>query len=142
MGMRLLCGLFPPTTTAFGADILQSLQPDSIVALKLWRIYVQNVDPVFKILHIPTVQASMVEAIADPDHVDDSTHALMFAIYFAAVTSLGSEEALELFGRDCSSLLGRFEQGLDAALLRTDLLGCPELRSLQAFTIYLVSSAE
>ena len=55
-------------------------------------MYQENVDPVIKILHVPTISKLIREARTNLDNISPSAEALMFAIYFAAVNSLEESE--------------------------------------------------
>ncbi|UPL03072.1 hypothetical protein LCI18_014006 [Fusarium solani-melongenae] len=115
------------------------LYPDSQLALRLWDVYVKSVDPVLKILHIPTVQSTVVATILDPRSANRSTLALTFAIYYAAVTALchnDSDDSIDLPWEN-SVLLGRYRAALDRLLVTPDVMSWPEIADLQAFAIYV-----
>jgi hypothetical protein len=119
------------------------LYPDTQLALQLWNVYVKSVDPVVKVLHIPTVQSAVVATILDPRSAQSSTLALTFAIYYAAVTALCYDDnSKEDFGLpwEKSVLLERYKTALNRLLIRPDLLNGPQLADLQALAIYVVSA--
>jgi hypothetical protein len=107
--------------------------------MQLWRAFVTNVDPIAKILHIPTTQAIVFAAISNANHVDEDLSALLFSIYFAATTSLTSTDAANLLGQSKSTALNKFKQGLEHSLEGANTLDTPSMKSLQAMTIYLMS---
>lgn len=115
--------------------------PDTQLALRLWNVYVKSVDPVLKILHIPTVQSTIVETILDPKSAQSSVVALTYAIYFAAITALcyDDDEPTVLPGEK-PVLLKHYKKALDQLLMPTELMKRPELVSLQALAIYAVST--
>lgn len=116
--------------------------PDTQLALRLWDVYVKSVDPVIKILHIPTVQSAVLATILDPRSSQPSTMALTFAIYYAAVTVLcddNSDEHVDL-PLEKPVLLKRYQTVLDRLLVTPDLMSRPEMQDLQALAIYVVSS--
>ena len=118
--------------------------PDTQLALRLWNVYIESVDPVLKILHIPTAQFIVVATILDPRTAPSSAVALTFAIFFAAVTALCHDKNNERFGLpyEKSILLKRYKESLDRLLLVTDLMNRPELTALQALAIYVVSNED
>lgn len=67
--------------------------------------------------------------------------ALMFAIYFAAVTSLPPDECMIQFGQPKSDLLTRYRYGTEQALVQAHLLTSSEMVTLQALVIYLVRTS-
>ena len=110
--------------------------------MQLWQAFVTNVDPIVKILHIPTTQATVYAAINSPSNIKADLGALLFSIYFAATTSLTSAAAANLLGEDKGIALTKFKQGLEQSLAAANILDTPSILSLQAMTIYLVSILE
>ncbi|KAI9826474.1 MAG: hypothetical protein M1819_007367 [Sarea resinae] len=120
------------------SDVLE-FYPDPQLALRLWTVYVKSVDPVLKILHLPTAQSAVVATILDPKSAGSATVALTFSIYFAAVTALGHDdknEPIEL-PEEKPVLLKRYKMSLDRLLMVTDLMNRPEMTALQALAIYV-----
>jgi hypothetical protein len=50
-----------------------------------FQVYAQKVDPLLKLLHLPSLEKMMKEAANDLDSLVTSEEALLFAIYFAVV---------------------------------------------------------
>lgn len=120
----------------------RSYYPSRWHAMQLWQAFVTNVDPIAKILHIPTTQATVYAAINSPHDLKEDLNALLFSIYFAAATSLDPAAAANLLGEDKSIALNKYKQGLEQSLAAANILDTPSIRSLQAMTIYLVSILE
>lgn len=122
------------------SDVLE-FYPDAQLALRLWNVYVKSVDPVVKVLHIPTAQSTVLATIMEPRSAPSSTVALTFAIYFAAVTALCHDNTQEPIDLLCErkALLKRYKTALDRLLMVTDLMNRPDMPALQALAIYVVS---
>ena len=120
------------------------LYPDTKLGLCLWDVYVKSVDPVIKILHIPSIQSSIISAILTPKLAASSTIVLTFSIYYAAVTSLYHDELHEVaeFHWDRLELLRRFRTALDRLLFTADIITRPSLVQLQALAIFAVSALQ
>lgn len=58
----------------------------------LWSVYLENVEPLAKILHVPSMEKIFREARKGNAKLSPPDEALIFAIYFAAVTSLDPED--------------------------------------------------
>lgn len=135
---------FPDTLFIFGgrtpATNLRSLHPIASGIALLCTIYFQNVDPVFKVLHRPTVQVSISAAAdnLDAGPLDAAQEALMFSMYFAATTSMTQEQCQNHLGQDREKLLAQFKYGAEMALANAHFLSSTELKSLVAFVIYVV----
>lgn len=120
-----------------GVDMLV-LHPQQQHAHMFWEIYKENVDPLVKVLHIPTFEPVLLEAIADPEKVPKSLEPLMFAIYYGAVTSMTAKECKEKLGEDRMPLLNRYRFGLEQGLARANFLFCDEMILLQAFVVFMI----
>jgi hypothetical protein len=113
----------------------QALQPSQWQAIQLWQTFLGRVDPVAKVLHIPSTQPRFFAAINQPQNVSADTQALLFAICFAATTALVSDDPLR---QEIHSDIRRYQQGFEVALYRSSFLDSPTLTSLQAMAIYQV----
>ncbi|KAL3422001.1 fungal specific transcription factor [Phlyctema vagabunda] len=120
------------------ASDLQSLTPTRWQAAQLWQIFQNNVDPVVKILHIPTTQVDVFSAIADLETASGDMKALLFSIYFAATTTLSPTEVTNLLNQSREAALHKFKGALQQALSMSQILDSPSMKSLQALAIYIV----
>lgn len=118
---------------------LKSLQPDQWQATVLWHIFVTRVDPVLKVVHIPTTVTRVFGAISRPDSQGSDVHCLLFAIFFAATTARCSDEPAN---QQLRADLRRYQLGLELAMHHSSFLDSPTVTSLQALAIYLVSSSK
>lgn len=121
--------------------------PPSAHSVVLWQFFFKNVDFVCKILHRPTVNAyfSNLKALFDPStrrFKFKSLEAVTFAAYFAAVTSMSSEECLDYFGEEKDVLSARYKRYTERVLIQADYLNSLEITTLQGLTIYIVSVSE
>lgn len=122
------------------AHDVSSFLPSRRQAMLLWQSYRNNVDPLIKVLHIPTLEPVIFAAINDIKHAPPDVTALLFSIYFAAVTSLGSPETHIIVGHDRQSALQTYQRGLEVSLHMASFLDLPTIRSLQAMSIYQVNT--
>ena len=107
----------------------------------LFRIYFQRVDPLFKVLHEPTMAGLMLkgEAYLGQRSDDPAVEALKFAIYYAAVTSYSDSSCKHTFSEDKSPLLTKYRFALEVYLAKADFLNSVKIEVIQALAIYLVS---
>ncbi|KAL1849629.1 hypothetical protein VTK73DRAFT_9841 [Phialemonium thermophilum] len=117
-----------------------SLHPSAIQIFQLWQVYINNVNPLLKISHVPTLQGQIVAAGADPSKISKPLEVLMFAIYFIAVTSMRDEEVQSTFGEDRAVLLGKYHNATQQALVNASFMKSTELMVLQAYFLYLLAA--
>lgn len=123
--------------SSVNVDML-ALHPPPEQIPKYWQLFKENVDPLVKLLHIPTIEPKILEAKDHLDHLPKGLEALMFSIYYGAITSLQKHETKQIFGLDQETLLARYRFGVEQALARARFLDTEEIIVLQAFVLFLV----
>ncbi len=120
---------------------LRLLHPSPQHMSLLGTFYSQNCDPMFKVLHIPSLEKLILNASSNIHEIPYGNYveAMLFAVYYCALTSLTQEECLQHFHEAREHLLARYRTGTETALANADLLNTTELGTLQALVIFLVS---
>lgn len=101
--------------------------------------FVERVDPMFKVLHVPTFWASVIETVNNPYQASKPLVALIFAVYFVVVSSLSEEEVQNVFGLAKSVAFARYRHATRQALAQAGLLTTSNPMVLQAYSVYVVS---
>jgi hypothetical protein len=118
---------------------LTDLHPTYEEAAKLWQAYVKNVEPLCKILHVPTV-AMMFDAVSKhPAGASKNEECLMFVIYYFAVFSMSDTDCIREFKNPRAQLLSRYQTTVIQALVNASWLKTTEMPILQAFTLFLIA---
>jgi hypothetical protein len=118
---------------------LSTLHPGQLQIFRLWQIYLENVDPLLKVTHSPTLQASIIDAASDMGNVSAALEALMFSIYCVSILSLAEDDCYSLFGSPRRDLLTNYQFGCRQALLKCEFLRSSDCDCLTALYLYLVS---
>lgn len=107
----------------------------------LCDIYLRNVDPVFKLLHRPSLRAYLHDnqPYLDYEPDDQAPATLALACYSAAVCTIDDSQCQLLFGLDKKSVFTDLQRETESALIRADFVITNDLTILQAYTIHLVS---
>ena len=127
--------LFPNALIAIDNTVLEfPLQQSKGVLLDVYRY---RVDPLFKILHWPTV-VNMIHSAKD-DPISPPVRALESAIYFTALCTMTDGEVETMLCGSESALLHQHRIATEVLIARKNLLQSPCLIALQAFVIYIVS---
>ncbi|OGM44606.1 fungal specific transcription factor, partial [Aspergillus bombycis] len=117
---------------------LETLHPSPAVIAFIWQTYLDVVDPVVKVFHVPTVQRQVVSVIRGRSNLDAPTECLIFAIYYSTVVTMSAVECREEFDEEKAVLLTRYRTGVEQALSRANFLRSLDLTVLQAFALYLI----
>lgn len=117
---------------------LKKLHPSPSQIFILWEVYKENIDPLVRILHRPSVKDILINASSNPDALSKSAEALLFAIYFGAVVSLEPSQCQSLLGESKQILVNRFRFATEQALARAGFLNSSSLMVLQAFVFFLI----
>lgn len=116
---------------------LKTLRPSPIHMFRLWQIFLDNVNPLSKVIHVPTLQKKIFTECA-AGKFSSGMETLMFSIYCAAITSMSSPACMEIFREPRPQLLMQYHAGAQKALANAQFLRSSDLLVLQGFAIYLV----
>ncbi|EEU35508.1 uncharacterized protein NECHADRAFT_88782 [Fusarium vanettenii 77-13-4] len=115
---------------------LPQLLPTSYRAF-CWKRYAESVDPLVKIIHRPSTRELMLVQVQDGQRLHPASMALIQSACLISITSMSEEDVIanlrcdkETLRRTCSA---RTEQALTAA----NFLDTRDLRTMQAFLLYL-----
>ncbi|KAK6064124.1 hypothetical protein SCUP234_13129 [Seiridium cupressi] len=118
---------------------LTALHPEPAHIFRLWQVYLDNVNPLLKATHTPTLQRSIIEATGNMSSITPTLEALMFSIYSVAISSLSVDDCQAIFGsRDELSI--RYQFGCQQALANCGFLRTDDRNCLTALYLYLVST--
>ena len=109
---------------------------------RLWQLYLDNVNPLLKITHTPSLQGLIIEAASDVTNINPALEALMFSIYCMAILSLEVDDCQAIFGSSKEDLATRFQFGCQQALINCGFLRSADRNCLTALYLYLVSLPE
>ncbi|KAJ5183961.1 hypothetical protein N7492_001577 [Penicillium capsulatum] len=118
---------------------ISAAHPEPVHIFRLWQIYLNNVDPLLKVTHAPSLQPRILEAASNITSIDPTLEALMFSIYCASILSLAVDECLSIFGLGKEDLLAKYQFACQHALLNCGFLRSESRESLTALYLFLVS---
>ncbi|KAJ5895218.1 hypothetical protein N7495_006909 [Penicillium taxi] len=143
IGANVAGGISPdPLTGAFlgSQQLILEYHPSHIEAMQLWKTYTENVEPICKVLHVPST-GKMVESISHhPEIASKTDECLLFAIYNCAVFSITEEQCVKQFSQERSTLIQNFHCAARQALVNASFLKTTEISVLQALYLFLLSS--
>ncbi|KAL6233618.1 hypothetical protein BDW75DRAFT_184788 [Aspergillus navahoensis] len=134
---------FEPADPLFGSQShpvdLSSEHPEPPQIFCLWQIYLDNVDPLLKVTHTPTLQGRVVEAVANLKGITPMLEALMFGIYCMAILSLMPDDCEARLGSPRDELLAHYQRCCRQALINSGFLRSDDRECLTALFFYLMS---
>lgn len=107
----------------------------------LLDVFLRQVDPIFKILHRPSLCAFLLEGkqYLNYDRGHPAPVALAAAVFYAASVTLSDEQSIGLCGERKETVVAKYKNEAKSALMKVDFLATNELTVLQAFVLSLVS---
>jgi len=117
---------------------LSALHPAPAQLFKLWQIYQENVDPLLKVTHGPSLQARIVDAMGSLQTIDPTLEALLFSVYSMAILSIDRASCYAMFGAAQDDLLSGYQFGCQQALLSCGVFKSNDREGLTALFLYLV----
>ncbi|KAK7186692.1 hypothetical protein DPSP01_001046 [Paraphaeosphaeria sporulosa] len=118
---------------------LRTFHPSPGQIFKLWQVYLDNINPLIKVFHAPSVQQIISNASGNLDDVPKNVECLMFGIYCTAVESLGNSECIAIMGSPKDVVSQRFKTAGHLALIRSSFLKTSDPMVLQALVLYITS---
>jgi hypothetical protein len=113
--------------------------PEPVQIFRLWQIYLENVNPILKVTHTPSLQGRIIQAASKLTDINPNLEALMFSIYCMSILSLGTEDCQTMFNSTQEQLLVRYQFGCQQALRNCNFLRTEDRECLTALYLYLVS---
>lgn len=132
-------GLFFEPEYNYKSENLTSLHLSFEILPKLKEIYVDRVDPLIKVLHLPTFWAALSNGLRHPQNLSKSFEAVVFAFYLATISALREDECQTFFGAQKSILYSRYRVATRQALVNAGFLSTSSLMTLRAYAVYIVS---
>ncbi|KAH6886292.1 putative C6 transcription factor [Thelonectria olida] len=120
---------------------LSPSHPEQVQIFRLWQIYMDNVNPLLKVTHTPTLQPRIIDAASDVANISPALEALMLSIYCISVVSLDEGGCIRLFRSPRNQLLAGYQSACQQALLKCSLWRSCDVDGLTALYLYLVSVA-
>lgn len=129
---ELLCNALLSTAT------IEDLVPEPVHALKLWQLFLDRVNPLFKVVHVPSIQPVVLEGAMNMMSIPHNQQALLFSIYSTASLSLSESESIQLLGMTREAAVQSFIAGTKIALVRCNFLKNYDMTALQALVHFMV----
>ncbi|KAI0158032.1 hypothetical protein GGR52DRAFT_184191 [Hypoxylon sp. FL1284] len=126
-----------PEANSFDRGLTDAMFPMPSQMLFIWRTYIENIDPLVKVLHIPTMTAVLERCRGQIRTLDADMLSLFACISFAAIQSMPPEDVLLNFGMDKKTLLSSYRRGAEQTLSNADVINTTSLAPVQALAIYL-----
>ncbi|KAL5115318.1 hypothetical protein ACEQ8H_006763 [Pleosporales sp. CAS-2024a] len=125
--------------TATSQSALRPLHPDPVQIFKLWQRYLDNINPLVKLFHAPTVQLLISFGSGNLDEIPRNLEALLFGIYCIALESMADSDCISVLGASKYSARKRFRAGAQLALVNASLMKTSDMMVLQAFVLFILS---
>jgi len=123
----------PPSNKSF-----IDLHPNPVHIFRLWQIFLDNINPVTKILHAPTFQKTVMEACSDMTSASQPIQLILFAVYALSISSISDSDCQNTFGESRRTILERYQSAIRQMFINNMLLKRSNFLFIQAFVLYLV----
>ena len=103
----------------------------------LLDVFEENMNIIMHVVHMPSIRKMVRSSRGSKPQIAFKHQALLFSIYYAAITSMEDEDVLANFGATKTDLNLKFRRGLEQTLARADFLNDPDIVHVQTLTIFL-----
>lgn len=108
------------------------------VLCTLKDIYVDRIDPLMKIMHMPTFWTSVLQAVERGEQVSKPIEAIIFCFYFGTISILQEKECEKLFKQSKKALFAKYRALARHTLKKAELISTSSPMTLRAFCVFLV----
>ena len=119
------------------AHSLRSFHPPFSQLIILLEIFKENVAPLVRIFHMPSMIQVFWNSIASLDSLDKDTETLLFTIYYAAIISLTPEQCQAQLGESRPTALAKYRFAVEQSMARANLLNTQSVVLIQAAVLFL-----
>ncbi|KAG6085771.1 hypothetical protein E4U33_001106 [Claviceps sp. LM78 group G4] len=116
---------------------IEDLVPEPVHALKLWQLFLDRVNPLFKVVHVPSIQPVVLEGAMNMMSMPHNQQALLFSIYSTASLSMSESESVQVLGMTREAAVQSFLAGTKIALVRSNFLKNYNMTVLQALVHFM-----
>lgn len=114
------------------------LWPTSAHVFRLWQIYIERVNPLSKVIHVPSLQPYLVEACVGMENIPQNIQGLLFAIFLMAIVAMREGETHEYLGMPRDQAFTRFSSGTRRTLQNQEFFCKNDLVIVQTLAVYTV----
>ncbi|KXJ92612.1 fungal-specific transcription factor domain-domain-containing protein [Microdochium bolleyi] len=122
-----------------GTGNVENLHPQTAHVIQLWQTFLERINPLTKIIHVPSLQPLVAEAATHPMSMPKNVEALLFSIYLMAAVSMSDEECLLRLGYSKVEAVERFSRGVRLTLMKIGILRFHDMVVLQALVFFMLS---
>ncbi|KAG5981011.1 hypothetical protein E4U55_003404 [Claviceps digitariae] len=118
---------------------IEDLVPEPVHAFKLWQLFLDRVNPLLKVVHVPSAQPVVLEGAINMMSLPHHQQALVFSIYVIASLSMTESESIQMLGLSREAAAQKFLAGTKVALIRFNFLKNYNMTALQALVHLMYS---
>lgn len=116
-------------------------QPSSVETMSLWQYFIDRVNPLLKIVHIPSLEPYVLRAAVGMHLVPTEQQALLHSIFAMAVISMSDQECYDLLGYSRDTMLKAYGTHTKRALIKYNHMENYTMVTLQTLILYLVRTS-
>ncbi|KAF2149699.1 hypothetical protein K461DRAFT_231326 [Myriangium duriaei CBS 260.36] len=113
--------------------------PSAALTSILWFTFLDNVDPVTKIVHVPTTSKIVDSVVRDIHAASAKSISMVFSIFLIAVVSMTETECERSLGQKRDELTLKFQEAACQSLQKANFLASHDLQLLQTFVMYTLA---
>ncbi|KAM3502421.1 hypothetical protein MY11210_009072 [Beauveria gryllotalpidicola] len=132
----LFLGTSSPSSSFIGQ--LRDWHPATHCLYALRDMYVDRIDPLMKIMHIPTFWALVRQAAERKEEVSKPIEAVVFCFYFGTISVMEEKDCEKLFKEDKKTVFAKYRAIARYTLKRAGLLSTSSPMTLRAFCLFML----
>ncbi|KAH8810958.1 putative C6 transcription factor [Xylogone sp. PMI_703] len=121
-----------------GSINLREFYPDQVIFSQFQNIFANRIDPMLKMLHLPSLFSTMTTALANSGNVPKSIEALLLCFCLATVSTMSQDQCQAVLNQDKTSAVRKYKRAATHALTNAGFVQSLDLTNLKALSLYLL----
>ncbi|KAL4787516.1 hypothetical protein BJX76DRAFT_354225 [Aspergillus varians] len=127
--------LFPLSHT--WAHAVASLHPSLALGQTYWKIFLERVDPLIKVVHRPSASRILRNGLDNPTSLNEGQGALLQVIYLACVSAMDAADIQSSLQMSKSTARSTYRMAAEQALARAGFLTTNDWTIMQALVLFI-----
>ncbi|KAL2833544.1 hypothetical protein BJY01DRAFT_225143 [Aspergillus pseudoustus] len=130
--------MFPLSHT--WAHSVAPLSPSLALGQTYWRVFLERVDPLIKVVHRPSASRILRSAMDNPTSLNEGQGALLQVIYLACITAMDEADIQANLQMTKAAAVSTYRMAAEQALARAGFLTTNDWNTMQALVLFIALS--
>ncbi|KAL2818335.1 hypothetical protein BJX63DRAFT_71082 [Aspergillus granulosus] len=128
-----------PLSHAWGHSV-EPLHPSLALGQTYWRVFLERVDPLIKVVHRPSASRILRSGMDNPTSLNEGQGALLHVIYLACISAMDEADIQANLQMSKATAVSTYRMAAEQALARAGFLTTNDWNTMQALVLFIALS--